>query len=320
MSTMIPNATALVNYIKNFTGSSNDTEIKQCIFLAEMSMRNIELPALRTNPWTTIGTVGSDGYLQIPSNMNKPILFFQGGNTTSGPWIVYDRIGDRDLISQLLVQNLYLNPVNIAQVVRGNFSEIGQTYAFTPATGSGTQINMYYYTTWPLLFSYETGSDVFSTTGTVAKTGSGPWTITLTNLTDTTSLTVGDVITATSGTGSFGTGQVLVTSITDSTSIVATATGGTTPTNGTVTNVTVVNPIVENNLVLSSWPEGYIYGTLREYYLKRKMPDDAAVWGAKFTEAWNTVEDQNNKGKWSGGHTKLWSVFQPRQLRRYSTK
>ena len=36
MSTMIPDATALVTYIESFTGSSDDAEIKECIFLAEM--------------------------------------------------------------------------------------------------------------------------------------------------------------------------------------------------------------------------------------------------------------------------------------------
>jgi hypothetical protein len=50
------------------------------------------------------------------------------------------------------------------------------------------------------------------------------------------------------------------------------------------------------------------------------MPDDAAVWDKKFQEAWNIVEDQNNKGKWSGGHNKLTSVFQPRREQRMSTR
>ena len=243
MSTMIPDADALVSYVKNFTGSTNTEEIKQCIFLTELSMRTLELPALRTDPWSTIGYCDSDGMLPIPADMLKPILFFQQGNqggspgTYVGPWIVYDRIGDRDIITQLLVQNLYLNPVNLPQVYRGNFSEVGQRYAFTPKTGEGTAINMYYYTTWPLLFSID------------------------------------DEMTE-----------------------------------------------IQNNVVLQSWPEGYIYGTLREYYLKRKMAEDAAVWASKFDNAYNILFDQYNKGKWSGGHNKLWSVFQPRQIRRFSTK
>ena len=43
----IPTADDLVTFIKDFTGSTNDEEIKKCIFMAELSMRNIELPALR---------------------------------------------------------------------------------------------------------------------------------------------------------------------------------------------------------------------------------------------------------------------------------
>jgi hypothetical protein len=244
MSTMIADANALVTYIENFTGSSDNTEIKQCIFLAELSMRNIELPGLRTNPWTTFGVADQYGAVPIPPDMNRPILFFNQGpqgssaSNGAGPWIVYDRIGDRDMIAEQLIQNLYLNPVNIPQVYRGQFSEVGQNYEFLPVLSAGTQINMYYFTTWPLLFSLEN-----------------------------------DGIT-----------QVL------------------------------------NNVVLQSWPEGYVYGTLREYYLKRKMAEDAQVWDAKFKEAWDIVEDQNNKGKWSGGHNKLTSVFQPRREPRLGTR
>jgi hypothetical protein len=244
MSTQISDANALVSYVMNFTGSTNQTEIQQCIYLAELSMRNIELPALRTNPYTTIGVADQYGAIPIPADMNKPIIFFnQGqpattnGSNYAGPWIVYDRIGDRDIITQELIENLYLTPVNIPQVYRGKFGEVGQKYEFLPKLGEGAQINLYYYTTWPLLFSTDNSGNT-----------------------------------------------------------------------------------VLNNVVLQTWSEGYVYGTLREYYLKRKMPDDAAVWDAKFQSAWNTVEDQNNKGKWSGGHNRLTSIFQPRQDRRYTAR
>ena len=82
---MIPDADALVQYVKDFTGSTNDQEIKQCIFLAEMMMRNIELPALRTDPYTTVGTADTNGYVPIPPDMLKPIIFFNQGtpSTTS---------------------------------------------------------------------------------------------------------------------------------------------------------------------------------------------------------------------------------------------
>jgi hypothetical protein len=50
------------------------------------------------------------------------------------------------------------------------------------------------------------------------------------------------------------------------------------------------------------------------------MMDDADKWLAKFNLAWDTVEDQNNKGKWSGGHNRMTSIFQPRVARRFSTR
>jgi len=237
MSTMIPDANALVTYVESFTGSNNNQEIKECIYLTELMMRNIELPALRTNPYTTIGTIDADGYLPIPPDMNRPILFFNNSGGSLGPYLVYDRIGDRQMIAEQLIQNLYLSPYNIPQVYRGKFAEVGQNYEFLPSPGAGTQINMYYYTTWPLLFSLNSQ------------------------------------------------GQEIL-----------------------------------NNVVLQSFPEGYVYGTLHNYYYKRKMSEDADKWLAKFNLAWDTIEDQNNKGKWSGGYNRLTSIFQPRQDRRYSIR
>jgi hypothetical protein len=32
------------------------------------------------------------------------------------------------------------------------------------------------------------------------------------------------------------------------------------------------------------------------------------------------ITDQNNKGKWSGGHNRMTSIFQPRKDRRYTAK
>lgn len=319
----IPDADALVTYIKSFTGSSNDQEIKDCIFQAELAMRNIELPALRTDPYTTFGTVGPGQLMPIPADMNKPILFFQQGqygtplvtttatatgaqgqntitltsvpgeglaigmlvtgtgitgNTTivsfnsstelvlsnnnvgnvsgtltftstaqstnsvsTGPWIVYDRIGDRDIITQGLIAQLYLTPVNVPAVIRGKFSEVGQNYQFLPYLAEGALINLYYYKAWDLLFTpiYDGSVEV-----------------------------------------------------------------------GTV----------QTNPVLQTWPEGYIYNTLHEYYIKRHSSDDAAIYKQKAIDAYKTVEDQNNLGKWSGGHTRLTSIFQPRRDRQYAVK
>jgi len=247
MSYLIPDATALVTYVKDFTGSSNDTEIKQCIFLAEMMMRNIELPVLRSDPYAAENMIAANEYgnITIPADMNRPILFFKMGSTDGqsadtglGPWIVYDRIGDRDIITAGLIESLYLKPINIPSVYRGKFSEVGQEYHFLPKLGTNDVVNLYYFKSWPILFSVE--SDGFT--------------------------------------------------------------------------------VVQNNGVLQSWPEGYIYGTLHNYYSKRNNAENAIYWKQKFDDAWETVMDQNNKGKWSGGHTRMTSIFQPRKDRRYSAK
>ena len=392
----IATADELVTFIRDFTGSSNDAEIKKCIFMAEMSMRNIELPALRCDPYLpeNIGVVNEFGRIPIPGDMNKPILFFKqgqqylttaqgtadSGSTTltlsttpnqslsagmlvfgtniasgttivsfpgpgtnvitlsdattgivngtitfqtpgqgnpsqqTGPWIVYDRIGDRDIITQGMIAQLYLQPVNVPAVIRGKFSEVGQTYEFLPYVAEGDLINLYYYKAWPLLFSpaedqlIDTSANVSGSTGTTA---------TLT-VNDSSSVSVGDTLLATAGSGDFGTsGQVTVTDVPSSTTITISGTG---ISDGTVTDVYITNITVQNNAVLATWPEGYVYGTLREYYIKRHNDQDAQIYQAKFQDAMDTVEDQNNLGKWSGGHTRLTSVWQPRQYRQYNIK
>jgi hypothetical protein len=133
-------------------------------------------------------------------------------------------------------------------------------------------------------------------------------------------LEIGDEIYATDDTGSLGTGTITVLTVVNSTSITFTCTGGTTPIAGDVTDVYETNVDVQSNSVLSTWPEGYVYATLREYFIKRHNDQDAAVYEAKFQNAWNVVTDQNNLGKWSGGHTRLTSVWQPRQYRQYNIK
>jgi len=400
---IIPTGDALVEFIKDFTGSTNDTEVKQCIFMAEMSMRNIELPALRSDPYAVenISVADANGRIPIPGDMNKPILFFKQGQQVSttatatgtsgqttilltstpaqslqnnmsvtgtgigsgatitnvstgisgatmtlsvansgtvsgtltfattgnsasqtGPWIVYDRIGDRDIITQGMIAQLYLQPVNVPAVIRGKFSEVYSNYQFLPYVAEGDLINLYYYKAWPLLFAPVT-DEVISVTGTVGSiSGAGPFNFTITNMTSVGDLEVGDEIYATAGTGSFGStaGVTTVTSIIGSTSITATTTGGTTPTAGTVTGITQTGLTVQSNAVLQTWPEGYVYATLREYYIKRHNDTDAAVYQTKFDMAWNVVNDQNSLGKWSGGHTRLTSVWQPRQYRQYSIK
>jgi len=246
---------------------------------------------------------------------NEKIYFSTTGNASSqtGPWIVYDRIGDRDIITQSMIAQLYLQPVNVPAVIRGKFSEVGQKYEFLPYIAEGDLINMYYYKAWPLLFS-PIDDVLISSTGTVSSVSTHTATLTITS---TGSLAVGQQLYATNGSGSL-TGTVTIASIVNSTQLTFTSTG--TPVAGTVTNVTLTGQTVQNNAVLATWPEGYVYATLREYYIKRHNDQDAATYDTKFTQAWQTVEDQNNLGKWSGGHTRLTSVWQPRQYRQYNIK
>jgi len=401
---VIPTADSLVDYIKDFTGSTNTAEIKQCIFLGELSMRNIELPALRSDPYDPqyIGVVDEEGGIPIPGDMNKPILFFKqgtqyitsaqatgtsgqltitinaattrpltngmlvsgtgiatgativsvggvggltitlslantgtvsgtvvfqtpqgnGASSQTGPWIVYDRIGDRDIITQGMIAQLYLQPVNVPAVIRGKFSEVAQKYKFLPYAASGDLVNMYYYKAWPLLFA-PVADILISATGTVSSVAgvSSPWTVVITGLTETAGVNVGDRLTAVDGTGTISNGGIInVASVDSTTQLTVTVTGGTIPTVGNITDITLTDLNTQTNPVLQTWPEGYIYSTLREYYIKRHNEADAATFEAKFRSACDTVEDQNSLGKWSGGHTRLTSVWQPRQYRQYNIK
>jgi len=86
-----------------------------------------------------------------------------------------------------------------------------------------------------------------SLTGTIGSiTGNGPWTATITGMTTTTGLAIGDRIDAVSGTGGLYGGtptSVLVDSIIDSTSITYVVTGGTTPLAGDVTDIVLIGEV-----------------------------------------------------------------------------
>jgi len=231
--------------------TQSTTEILSCIQLCELKMRTIELPALRTDPYGAVPSslvTDSQGMADIPADMNKPILFFQETPNSEvppstpaasmGPWIIYDRVGDREIIRRRMIDQLYVKPFGVPRVIRASFSEVGQRYVFTPNPGEGVEIKAYYQRTFPFLF--------------------GP------------------------------TGDAL-------------------------------DPIVQNNAALSSFPEGYMYGTLWAYYDKNKNTDEAQKWSARYEDAYGLIEDQNFKGKWLGGDQHLTSEFQPRNYR-YSFK
>jgi len=231
--------------------TQSSLEIQASIQLAELKMRTLELPGLRTNPYgdtPTFLTTNAQGMAPIPSDMNIPVLFFQetpnsevapGTPAASmGPWIMYDRVGDREIIRRRMIDQLYVRPFGVPRVIRGSFSEVGPNYVFTPNPGANTNIKAYYIRTFPFLF--------------------GP---------------------------------------TDD----------------------ALNPLVQNNAVLASFPEGYLYGTLWAYYDKNKNTDEAQKWLARLDESYSLIEDQYNKGRWKGGDQHLTSEWQPRDYR-YSFK
>ena len=230
--------------------TQSSVEIQACIQMCELKMRTLELPALRSNPYDDVApaelTTDANGMAPIPADMVFPILFFQesapaspGSNPSSlGPWIIYDRVGDREIIRRRMIDQLYVRPFGVPRVIRASFSEVGPNYVFTPNPGQNVTIKAYYQKTFPFLFSPTTDS---------------------------------------------------------------------------------LNPIVQNNGVLASFPEGYLYGTLQAYYDKNKNVDEAQKWSARFEDSYGLIEDQNYSGKWRGGDQHLTSEFQPRTVR-YSFK
>ena len=145
--------------------TQSSVEILSCIQLCELKMRTIELPALRTDPYGDIPSTlltDSQGMAPIPADMNKPILFFQetpnsevppGTPAASmGPWIIYDRVGDREIIRRRMIDQLYVRPFGVPRVIRASFSEVGGRYVFTPNPGENVEIKAYYQRTFPFLF------------------------------------------------------------------------------------------------------------------------------------------------------------------------
>lgn len=155
------NASLPTALIKLPTAAS--VEIASCMQFAELKMRTIELPALRSDPYSSVDPAvlitDSKGLAPIPADMNKPILFFQEtppanvppGASALGPWIIYDRVGDREIIRRRMIDQLYVRPFGVPRVIRASFSEVANNYVFTPNPGEGVSIKAYYYKTFPFL-------------------------------------------------------------------------------------------------------------------------------------------------------------------------
>ena len=152
--------------------TQSSMDIQFCIQFAGLSFRTIYLPALRSNPYDPVNpstiVTNTNGLAPIPADMNWPIIFFQQTpssqvppgtlNAGFGPWIIYDRVGDREIIRLSMIDQLYVKPFGVPRVIRANFSEVGPNYLFTPNPGNGTTILAYYVKAFPFLFSPTTDS------------------------------------------------------------------------------------------------------------------------------------------------------------------
>ena len=152
------------NILKLPTQSS--VEIVSAIQFCELKMRTLELPALRSDPFDSVApttiTTDSAGLATIPADMNWPILFWQETPNSSlvegspgagmGPWIMYDRVGDREIIRRRMIDQLYVRPFGVPRVIRASFSEVGSKYVFTPNPGANVTMKAYYIKTFPFLF------------------------------------------------------------------------------------------------------------------------------------------------------------------------
>jgi hypothetical protein len=142
-------------------------DIQMCVQNAELKMRTCELPFLRSNPYDinnpSFLLTDENGMAPIPEDMNWPILFFQETPNTDvqpetpaaslGPWIVYDRVSDREIIRRRMIDQLYVRPFGVPRVIRASFSEVGQKYVFTPNPGKNVRILAYYQQTFAFLFT-----------------------------------------------------------------------------------------------------------------------------------------------------------------------
>jgi len=174
----------------------------------------VNASALSTGTATTATTAtniagGSAGY-----------LMYQTDTTTTG----FIAPGDSGFILRSTGASTAPSWVTSALTIGSTAAQVGDTTTSFAGVRSITMAN---------------GSHGNGTVGTI--TGTGPWTATITGMSSTTGIMVGQNITATGGTGTLFGGSptsVLVASIVSGTSITVTVTGGTIPTTGTITSIT----------------------------------------------------------------------------------
>jgi hypothetical protein len=197
-------------------------------------------PAVVTVPVTTtiVSTTGTIGTVT-------------GSGTDSAPWLA--TITLMSSVAGLVVGNVITatastgtfaagGSVSVNSIVGNQSIQIRKVGGTIPTAGTITNITLPAVSTLPVFLA---NANIVSTTGTIGTvTGSGssgtPWTAAITLMSSVVGLQVGDVITATAGSGDFAAGgSVTVAAILGTNSIQINKVGGTIPTAGTVTNITI---------------------------------------------------------------------------------
>ena len=174
-----------------------------------------------------------------------------GSGTTGSPWtatitLMSSVVGlqSGDVITATASTGTFAagGSVSVAAILGNQSIQINKVGGTIPTAGTVVNISEPAMSTLPVFLA---NANIVSTTGTIGTvTGSGssgtPWTAAITGMSSVVGLQVGDVITATSGTGTFAAGgSVTVASILSTTSIQINKVGGTIPTAGTITNITI---------------------------------------------------------------------------------
>jgi hypothetical protein len=183
--------------------------------------------------------------IALPSGdgVHAPLTFKQGANLTtlSAGTVEFDGYNLR--ITEASTNTTHID--NLSALVRRSVAYedttmLAKTADSIVAAGSTQATAIVITSDHSIISSTISGvSGLISAIGTIGSiTGTGPWEATLENLTSTPDLTVGTIINAANDIGSIGTGGLyVVKSIISSTSVIYTATGGTSPIAGAVIEI-----------------------------------------------------------------------------------
>ena len=172
----------------------------------------------------------------IIASVNGPATISVTATNVSGNNITLSSVTQIGTPNTIAVNSAIVFSVGLGNLVAGT------TYYVLTVTGNVITVSATYNGS---AFAAGTTTQLSGTVTVGSITGTGPWTATLTNISSTANMAIGQTIYATAGTGTLYGGtptSVVVTTIVSSTSVIYTVTGGTTPTAGTITALNFINP------------------------------------------------------------------------------